>query len=351
MSAPNVLFVGKSRSGVCWYRAALPAMHLGADWCGVLGELPNARFVTGVSARPLSVASMFEYDVVVVQQVRGAGWLELIRELQAAGVKVLYENDDDLHALRKKDDHEYSHQFTPELLREFDLAMRACDGLIVSTENLARRYAGLGVPTWVCRNGIDLSRYNLTPPPHEGVAIGWAGGTGHLKAVVPWLHEVDALMREREDVRFISIGQPFANLLHETHGKERALGLPFAMLENYPAAMTMFDIALAPAGRTNFYKAKSDLRWLESSALGTPIIADPLVYPEIEHGVTGFHASTPAEAGELMRMLVDDADLRRRVGAQARAYVTEHRSMQVAVQQWRDVFAAVCGTAPVAAAA
>ena len=45
-------------------------------------------------------------------------------------------------------------------------------------------------------------------------------------------------------------------------------------------------------------------------------------------------------------MLIDDRELRERIGAQARAYVTEHRRAQVAAESWRDVLLEV---APVAA--
>jgi glycosyltransferase involved in cell wall biosynthesis len=101
--------------------------------------------------------------------------------------------------------------------------------------------------------------------------------------------------------------------------------------------MTAFDLALAPSGRTNLFRGKSDLRWLEASALGTPLIADPEVYPEIEHGVTGFHATSVDEMREIVLALVDDPALRARVGEQARAYVTEHRRIAVAAQQWAGV--------------
>jgi glycosyltransferase involved in cell wall biosynthesis len=352
MSAPKVLFVGKGSTGVCWYRCALPAMYLGADWVGVLREPDNLFVMTGeAGGKPVPVERFFEYDIVVLQQVRGAKWLELIRKLQAAGVTVLFETDDYLHALRKKEDHDFKDHFTPEMLRELDLAMAACDGLIVSTEYLARRYKKPGQPVYVCRNGIDLARYALTRPPHEGVVVGWAGGTGHQNAVMPWLKELDTLMTERADVRFISVGQPFGTALEGKHGQQRALSIPFGMIENYPAAMTMFDIAIAPAVDTNFYRAKSDLRWLESSALGIPLIASPHVYPDIEHGVTGFHAETAAEAGELMRTLVADEALRQRVGDQAREHVIATRNMQLAAQQWADVFARVAGGAALTAAA
>src|SRR5262249_22667812 len=159
---------------------------------------------------------------------------------------------------------------------------------------------------------------------------------------------VAAVMREREDVHFYSVGQRFAESFIEEFGPRRALSVPFTALDVYPSAMTHYDIALAPAGESNFYRGKSDLRWLEAAAIGLPTIANPTVYPEIEHGFTGFHAATPEEARELMELLIDDAELRRRVGAAAKAYVTEHRSAQVAARQWVDILQSV-GTSAAAA--
>jgi glycosyltransferase involved in cell wall biosynthesis len=103
--------------------------------------------------------------------------------------------------------------------------------------------------------------------------------------------------------------------------------------------MANFDIALAPAGATNFYRAKSDLRWLEASALAIPTIADPHVYDEIEDGVTGFHAATAEQAEALLRRLVADAATRERVGAAAHAHLLAHRTMSRMAPQWAATLA------------
>ena len=107
--------------------------------------------------------------------------------------------------------------------------------------------------------------------------------------------------------------------------------------------MTHFDVSLAPAGKGDYFKGKSDLRWLEAAALSLPCIADPDVYPEIEHGVTGFHATRPAEMGEILRELIADRELRERVGRQAQEYVAEHRTAQVAARSWAAVLREVAG--------
>lgn len=345
----RTLFVGIGMSGPCWYRCALPAMHLGAEWCGVRGEPPRLAFVTGLSSRALDVEELFGYQTVVLQQPRGAAWLKLIRGLQAAGVTVLFEIDDDVHAVRKHQSHGNRAHFGKQALRATELNMRACDGLIVSTDFLARRYRALNPNVWVCRNGLDLGRYSLTRPPRDHVTIGWAGGTGHEEAVLPWLRAVADVMRERPEVRFMSAGQPYAELLEPEFGPERAIALPFIEIDTYPAAMTNFDIAIAPAGRSHFFQAKSDLRWLEASALGLPTVADPFVYGEIEHGVTGYHARDAAEARRWLAQLAADPADRLLVGEAARAHLHANRTMTAMAPQWAQALAEAREPVPTAA--
>ena len=338
---PRTLFLSRGNKAVAWYRCALPAIALGCDWVCYGGEPPNLDLAWGKSEGELSFSDLESYEVVIVQQPAGAGWAKAIRDLQAKGVIVLADFDDDLHGVRKKRDHDFADKFTKKRLAEFELGMRTADGVICSTEWLAKRCARINPVTFVARNGIDLKRYALTLPERDHVAVGWSGATGHLEAATPWLQQLAAVMRERSDVHFVSVGQRFADMFAEEFGARRAFSVPFTALDVYPSAMANYDIALAPAGDSNFYRAKSDLRWLEASALGQATIAHPGVYPEIEHGVTGFHAATPAELRECLGLLASDSDLRRRVGAAAKAYVTEHRSAQVASRQWVEVLQSV----------
>ena len=334
---PNTLFLSRGNKATAWYRCALPALALGSDWTCYVGSPPDVQFVYGRMNRDLRLQDVTDYDVVVLQQPRGREWLAMIREWQRRGMVVLADMDDWTRGVRKRKDHDFAGAFDRKTIQDYELCLRAVDGVICSTSWLAERYGALNPNTYVCRNGIDLKRYELTTPERDHVGIGWSGATGHLLAMQPWLREVEAVMHERSDVNFVSVGQGFATLLAETFGPERCLSIPFTALETYPASMTLYDIALAPAGDSAFYRGKSDLRWLESSAMGLPLIADPVVYPDIEHGVTGFHASTPDEMGEILRELVADEPLRKRVGAAAKQYVTEHRSAVVSAEQWATV--------------
>lgn len=326
----EVLFVGQGRSTPAWYRCYLPAMFMGADWIGLEGDLSDGGKVTTGERRREDLA---DYRVIVLQQPRDF-WQPIVMALRERGIKVVVEHDDFLHGIARMDDHAYRQGFSKKRIKGYELMMSMADALICSTEYIARRYRRFNKRAYLCENGLDLSRYALTRPERATVNIGWAGATGHKQAAFPWLHAVGDVLARHPETCFVSIGQDFANGFLPVFGPTRAMSVPFSPLDNYPAAMCHMDIALAPAGRGNFFRGKSDLRWLEASALGIPVVADPEVYWRIEDGVDGLLATTPQEAAAALELLVGDPELRQELGETARSYVREHRRMEVAVGQW-----------------
>lgn len=336
----DVCFVGLGTSAPCYYRAMLPAMALGSDWVGVAGFPPKLQWLTG-SVRGESRMPDFidDYSIVVLQQPAGQPWVKMIEAMQSAGKKVIFEVDDYLHGIAEREDHQFKQNFDQRMLLQYEDAMHACDGIITSTEYLLRKYKKFNTNIYLCRNGIDLRRYELTRPKRDTVNIGWAGATGHTNAMMPWMNGVLSVMQEKPEVSFVSIGQPFADaILPYLEDKSRALSVPWCAIEQYPSAMTMIDIALAPTGGGGWYRGKSDLRWLEAGALGIPIVARSNVYREIEDGVTGFIAESPQVMVQRLMELVGDRALRERIGEQAREHVRAHRSIESMSKEWADAF-------------
>jgi glycosyltransferase involved in cell wall biosynthesis len=333
----DALFVGLGTTSVMWYRMALPAMKLGCDYVGVYDDPPRCHYATGIVQGESRMPSFLDYKVVVLQQPRGTGWLTLIRELQSRGIKVVFEVDDWLHAIKNQKDHDFRKDFDNRALSQLEMCMKAADAMIVSTPFLRNTYRHFNKQIFVCENGVDVKRYDLQLPSRQTINIGWAGATGHRNAVVPWLQAVARVMARRPDTRFVSIGQPFAEGFHAHFPEDRATAVPFCAIEQYPAAMTAMDIALGPAAHTGFYRGKSDLRWLEAGALGVPIVAHPLVYPKVRDGVDGMVAATPEQVEAKLMELLEDDGLRRVVGHNARSYVRRERAAEITSQRWAAV--------------
>jgi glycosyltransferase involved in cell wall biosynthesis len=331
---PRTLFVAGKPSPSAWYRIALPAERLGADWIGVDAAAGFAQ-VSGPIGLTVPYEEWFRYDALVVQQPHGDAWLRRIAELRAAGVCVLYETDDERRTIPGEE-----HRSGKELARHVEQAMRACDGVIFATDWLARQFRGAGRIVRVCRNGLDLERFAVSRVERPAVHIGWAGAFASHVAMKPWIGAVKAVLEARPDTRFVSVGADFTPALGEL-AAERGIAIHGSMFECYPAAMSLFDIALAPTDGSRAFRAKSDLRFLEAAAVGAAVVGDPRLYGTIEDGVTGLHAQTPTEARDAILRLVDDAGLRRRIGAAGQTYVREQRSIDVTCADWaatlRDV--------------
>jgi len=337
---PKTLFLGLGASVVSYYRCFLPAIGLGAEYAtwGTLKDETTVVLTGGLGSPPPSIEDLPDYEVVVIQYANGRAWLKKIRELQDRGVKVLYEIDDYVQAARKSKTHELAHKFGQDRVRDLEMGMRAVDGMICSTSFIARRYRTFNDRTWECRNGIDLNRYELRKPKRgEMVTLGFAGGVGHKASLARWEPAIRSVMRQRDNVRFVSVGHAAAAPFVEEFGAERAISYPSSGIEVYPASMTLFDIAFAPSAENNQFRGKSDLRWLEASALGIPLVAHPDVYPDIEDGVTGVHAREVAEVEAALLRLVDNPEERERIGNTAHEYVREHRRVEVAVESWAEV--------------
>jgi glycosyltransferase involved in cell wall biosynthesis len=273
--------------------------------------------------------------VLVVQEVYGDGWLKLITDAQGQGMKVIYEINDYLHGIPSLDDHHFTQFYTRERLAAIEHCMEAADAVTVTTKYLKTKYRKFAKRIYLVPNGIDPNRYDLERPDRgEQVNIGWAGATGHMRALEPWLVSVAHLMDTMEKTNFVSIGQPIADMFEARFGN-RAISVPWAAIEQYPAAMTLLDVAIAPAANTKFHRGKSDLRWLEAGALGIPAIVNPLLYPEMQHGVTGFSALNQDQVLEYLMVLVADPNLRREVGEAARTHVREHRTIEAMLPKWQ----------------
>jgi GT2 family glycosyltransferase len=304
----RALFVGQAGPGSLYHRIVLPAMALGSDWC------------TAQSAHQLGPAlpTLQGYDTVVIQMPSTPDWLDTIGDLRRRGTRVFYEVDWHLHA----------HVDDVPTLRGIETLMRECDGVLCATPFLAERYAAFNANVHVCENGLDLRGYALAKPARDTVTIGCAGTMITIDDIADSVTAIAELMRARPAVRFASLGQPVADLAAGPVGADRCTSLPMVLVEQYPAALATFDIVFEPPAVSPLRRGRSQLRWLEASALGTPLVGDPETYPN------AIPARDVGELAEQLLRLVDDARLRTQVGETARRTVIAEHAMHVKAADW-----------------
>lgn len=327
----DVLFMGMGRTAVAWYRCFLPALALKADWVGYGDEPPDFTFQTGYVRADLQDPVFTDYKIIVIQQPRGEAWRAWIAEQQALGIKVLYDIDDDLHAVSRMKAHTKRFEIARHI-KDYELVMRQVDGIIVSTDVLAQRMARFNKHIWVCEAGIDMERYQLERLRRAHTKmIGFAGGYGHEVSLTPWLPALEAVMRTTT-AKFMCAGVSYADKI------KTEVVIPFTQVEMWPSVLANFDVLLAPGGNNGFFRAKSELKWIEASAMGIPVIASPVPFHSIEHGRTGVVARTAGEVEDWLHKLLGSPDLATQIGQQAREHVLERYHIRNTVEQWITVF-------------
>lgn len=325
----RIAFWSADEGGSAFYRCELPAISL--QWLG---------HHTGVS-RDGRIA--LSGDVVVGARVANPDATRWWAELKERGKRLVLDLDDDYLALDPRHhtqrgiDEWASHR--KRLIANVALA----DVVTVASPALAEVYGQYNPNVEVIPNGLPaqyLGRHRDYNP--EIVNLGWVGTTssrGGLEMIKHALRKVS----ERADVKVVLVGpQPNADYLRGL--RDRAIGCT-GFIENvklYLDAVTNFDMWVAPYEESAFNRAKFPTKVLEAGFLGIPLIASAIrpYEEEIEHGKTGFLVKSDHEWRRYINMLLDNPDLRREIGLNARARISKW-IMQSLNQRWEQV---LCGT-------
>jgi len=185
----------------------------------------------------------------------------------------------------------------------FQYCVKEADLVTVSTEYLKKRVLAITDKVVVNPNCINVKQF----PKNEEteLTIGYAGSGSHQKdweMIEPQLH------RLRDKAKLKLLGPMQADVDEQT---KWVSGL------EYPGTLAQmgFSIGLAPLKDSLMNRAKSNLRWLEYSALGIPTVASDVVpFRGVENIIK---VSEPEEWYEELNHLLEDKDYRTGLGQKA----------------------------------
>lgn len=270
--------------------------------------------------------------LIIYRLPYGPSTLALIKEARRLRIPVVFEVDDivyrqDLVAANPNlETLPWSlRAATVRGARDYERMMALADVNLASTEALARDMREHnGRPAFVVENGIDdqmlavLEGLRADPPPPREVSILYGSGSrAHdhdfalaAGGIARWLRENPAGCLTLVG----SVAVPEA--LHGVASQIRRLPeLPFA---EYLRELQRSTVSIAPLTGDAFNRYKSNIRYLESGLVGTPLIASPMVYGDyIEDGRTGIIAEDHDWYGAIKRVVADPA-LRTRIASDAR---------------------------------
>lgn len=235
----------------------------------------------------------------------------------------------------------FSTTLAPAITRYYTWVYRHADTVVAVSADTERRLRDRGVtgPVPVVSNGVDTAALDgvadRSPEAPDGPTVVNLAQVYDVKGV-PEFIEVG---RRLPDVAFRWFGHRHRWLApHSTHRAVAAAPGNVAFpgyIEDKRDAFAMADVFLFPSRRET-----QGLSVLEAAYCGLPIVTRDLpVFDYLEDGVHCLKAADPAEMTAHVRTLLEDADRRAELGANAHALAADHR-LEAVGEDLRSVYEA-----------
>jgi glycosyltransferase involved in cell wall biosynthesis len=270
---------------------------------------------------------------------------QLVERVRDAGARLVYFLDDNLLDLGQ----ERADWPSTEHLAVIELFLGEADTIVVTTEALRQRVSSLGGRVVVLPNALDerllVGRAGGSRGRPERWVVGYMGTRSHdadLLLVAPALR---ALARRHPDAFEVQLvgGVARPQTLEALGGVPVRLVEPRPEEAEYPLFMLWFssqlawDVALAPLRSTPFGRCKSDIKFLDYSAIGAAGVYSrgPAYDASVRHRETGWLVDDEPSAWEeaLEGLLRDDA-LRAQIARNATRYLEAERLLARRAHLW-----------------
>ena len=252
-------------------------------------------------------------------------------------LRVILDMDDALHISDTE-----SSRWLPRLLRDYGkfgrLASRYTT-VVCGNAFLADFYQHHSANVQIIPTVVEADRYaTVTPTDSDLVRIGWIG-TPLNRHHVDLLHPVFTALAQQRRFKLIIVG--LNGPLDWDLPNVRYLKWNLAEELDF---FKQFDIGIMPLKDSPFARGKCAFKLLQYMAAGQPVIASPVGAncDVIQDGRNGFLADTEKEWLAALRTLIDDPDLRHRMGEAGREIVRRSYSVESA---WPPYAALLKGTA------
>ncbi len=347
----RALFIPTSNSGVTWWRMQAfveaawrtkaasfqnPLWYKDLNniqpWQEKLTDKPGKPFDPIFIRQfvPMIESGCVQADAVVFQYAHEEGALELFDSIRIKfpRLPIMTEIDDNILSVPHYNEAATTYDPRSEIRQRAIKQMRASDGVIVSTPYLKEIFSEFNAHIYVVPNAIDFKQWDkLKGKARSGIRIGWAGGSGHEGDFEPIAEALKRTLAKHKNARLVLVNGPARSGIPEfLKGVERvehhATWTPILKYPKMLADMD-FDIGIAPVVDSAFNRGKSNLKWLENSALGIPTVAMNVGHlaETIRNGVDGYLCDDDNEFGLALDVLISDKKRRKAMGAAANARV------------------------------
>ncbi len=256
----------------------------------------------------------------------------LEREVRRAGIPLIYDLDDLVHLPHASRANPFMRRLRPP--DKVPELVGLADEVVVCTAYLAEWARRWNPRVTNISSTIDTDAYR--PRPHRertaGVVLGWSGS----HSTSPYLHLLDGVLRELQESEGVRI-RVIGDASFRIPGVE-VEALPWRR-EREVQDLSALDVGLYPLPGEEWVRGKSGLKALQYMALEIPPVVQRIGtnLEIVRDGVNGLTADTEEEWLSVLRHLVRDPALRRRLGQAARTTVVQRYSVKANRARYRAV--------------
>lgn len=263
----------------------------------------------------------------------------------------------------------------PDVKLAAEFFLGAADAVTTTNEVLAqeiRRHTSK--PVYVLPNCLSLSEWTKANTPNDGtVWVGWCGSVSHYPDLEPVAEVLDRLMGKHPQLRVQMMGSSFdyffpvdkdAKVLPVSgyngehkgmtpmfytdlrYCKERWPGrmrfdkpVPVQEYPNWICSNWQSHIGIAPLELNEFNCSKSELKWLEYTALGVPTVASDVgpYKRAIVSPYDGVRCDTMAEWEDALTDLIKEPAFRHGIAQRARKKLESEYNIDKQAHKWLEV--------------
>jgi len=304
------------------------------EWSTLIPEIQKYNGVEEFSAEELESAAkkLGEYDIIWSIYFTNPVFYSLLRAVHARyGTRFVMDVDDDLFSI--KIDNPVWLKLSDENVYHMQCMVRDVDYITTTTEELAQTLRSkrpdkkpesvIVVPNFI------PDTYKHEPIDNgEDIVIGYMGGSSHIFDIDKsgMVEAVEKIMHEDKRVKFVSCGMPVEKYLPK--GRYTYLeGAPSTDFVDKVFPELNFDISVAPLEECIFANGKSNIKWQESTRMGSAFVATNTgPYKTLNNGFNCLLVkNTPEDWYRALKRLVDKPDLRKKLVATAQHDLNSNR--------------------------
>lgn len=261
-----------------------------------------------------------QFDIVFLQRKRfnqpRLAWLK------KRATRIVYDFDDAVMYRNSK----ATHPLSRTRKGRFTQMIEAADFVIAGNEFLKGEVLPYNPNVEVIPTAIDQDRYPLKdyPSQKERVTIGWIGDHGSIHYLEKMKPIFEGIGKRCPDAELKIVCDTFFDCDSLPVIKKEWTA------EEEVRDLKGFDIGVMPLIDDPWSWGKCGLKIIQYQGVGVPVVCTPVGINRdlVEDGINGLWATTPEEWEDKLGLLIEDRELRERMGREGHKRVMEHFTVQ-----------------------